>query len=211
MKTSQKIALKPEQILLETDRFWYVNKPSGWPTIPGMGIPRGSSLSERLQVLCGKKAWTVHRLDQGTSGVIVFAKDEDAHREGSLFFQNRETRKSYRFIASGVPAEPIFKVNSPIEGKKSLTQFRKLRAGTAHFEGEAVIATGRRHQIRLHLKTLGHLILGDEKYGGEKRSALGLEAEQFCLHAEALQVPGDPRVVAPLPEYWEGFCQRYLN
>ncbi|RYZ67356.1 MAG: hypothetical protein EOP09_11160, partial [Proteobacteria bacterium] len=108
MKSPSKTALKQEQILLETDRFWYVNKPSGWPTIPGMGIKKGASLSEKLEELTGIKAWTIHRLDQGTSGVMAFAKDEASHREGSLFFQNRESKKTYRFIASGLPDEPIF-------------------------------------------------------------------------------------------------------
>ncbi len=196
-----------------SEKFWAVNKPSGWLTIPGRsgGLPEKSDgvpvLSEWVNRELGK-AWIVHRLDRGTSGVLVFARTAEAHAEANGWFERHEVKKQYRFLAGGEPGFPTFRASSPIGGKPSKTQFEVLRrfSGWSIFEGRARPQSGRRHQIRIHLDEAGFPIAGDREYCGpneavsESGKRLGLA--RLFLHAERLELPGESVFEAALPQDW---------
>jgi RluA family pseudouridine synthase len=178
------------EILQDWSEVLAVNKPAGWLSIPGRGENQNVPiLSERLgdQLRGGQKRdpkkndndlYIIHRLDKGTSGVILFARNKEAHRKLSLLFETREVEKIYWCLVKGLPAPqtidaPIFrlpskKIRSIVDpkGKPSSTQIKPL----ASFDGvtlvEAKPLTGRTHQIRVHLSHIGFPLLGDPLYGG---------------------------------------------
>jgi 23S rRNA pseudouridine1911/1915/1917 synthase len=165
----------------------------------------------------------VHRLDRGTSGVMVVAKNDRAHQELSRQFSDREVDKEYIALVWGVVQtgrridEPIGR--DPEHRQKMSTRARRARQAVTrvtharHFKGvsllKVAIATGRTHQIRVHLSAIGHPIVGDPTYGGlHRRTAANLRAvqrlERPFLHAAHLAFthPGDGRRVefdSPLP------------
>lgn len=188
------------EILFEDQNLLFMNKPARIPTIPGVQVKLEDSYVGKVTAQLECELWVVHRLDAETSGVIVFAKNADAHRDASMAFQNRLVKKKYLFISEGIPSAPLFKSNLKIDGKNSLTQFRVLKKyekdGLNYFKGEAIPLTGRKHQIRIHLASLGFPILGDGLYG-KKRNL-----PHFFLHNQLLHLEGLEAVEAPLPLDW---------
>ena len=203
-----------------------VDKPAGRIVIPGRGTGE-PSLVEDLSAVYGR-LWVVHRLDRGTSGVLVFARTAEAHRALNLAFDRGEPRKRYLALVVGHPPA-AFRVDVPIaparrgrmrpappgdsRGKPSATAFRVLEAFPARpWSGgplalvEALPETGRTHQIRVHLMHAGHPLAVDPDYGGEEplRDAEGRALlARTPLHAEELTVqhPAGGALVlrAPLP------------
>jgi 23S rRNA pseudouridine1911/1915/1917 synthase len=165
----------------------------------------------------------VHRLDRGTSGLMVVAKHDKAHQELARQFQDREVEKEYVALVWGV-VQTGRRIDAPIgrdpkDRQKMSTRARRARSAVTrvtfarHFKGvsliKVAIATGRTHQIRVHLSTIGHPIVGDQTYGGvHRRVGHNLRAvmrlERPFLHASRLAFthPGDGRRVefdSPLP------------
>ena len=171
---------KPDiEILALTDGFIAVNKPSGMATQPTRDR-RERSLEELLALeLKGQRLpsalYVVHRLDTGTSGVVVFARTNDAAASLSGLFASRLVRKTYLARVDGVIDAPLT-IDSPIGGKPARTAVRPLSDGLV----EAVPETGRTHQIRIHLASIGHPVVGDRRYGGSK-------AKRLMLHAWRLE------------------------
>ena len=199
----------PRNLLVQTDDFCFFAKPRGIATIPGTSVVREDSFWARAEAEVGQRLWVVHRLDRGTSGVVLFAKNANAHAEANDWFGSRRVKKKYWFIAEGTPRIPMYRIEEPIDGKRSLTQVRVLEKVSVRinaagpialdcFRGEATPTTGRKHQIRIHLASLGHPIVGDREYGARP----GI-SPHFFLHARSLEVPGLPVVEAPLPEEWK--------
>jgi 23S rRNA-/tRNA-specific pseudouridylate synthase len=156
-------------VLRETEEWVAVNKPSGVPTQP----PRDRShrsLEELLRVQY-RSLFVVHRIDTGTSGVVVFAKTRDAAARLSELFASRTIRKTYLAVISGVIDAEIA-IDTPVDGKDALTVIRPLRGSLV----EADLHTGRTHQIRVHLSSIGHPVLGDRRYGGPSAPRLMLHA-----------------------------------
>jgi 23S rRNA pseudouridine1911/1915/1917 synthase len=182
----------------------------------------------RLLAACGEEPnptlLLVHRLDVGTSGVVLLATTDEAHRTLSRAFQSGGARKTYRALAWGHPVpgrgtyeDPLgrdpqdgrrMKVRS--DGKPSFTRYRTLRRFASLAELELSPETGRTHQIRVHLSAHGHPIVGDDLYGGatrwhgvresSRRRALSAVARPL-LHAERIAIPAlGIDVSAPLPE-----------
>ena len=173
-------------ILFENDRFLAVDKPSGL----SMATPGGreSSAVESLLAAAGisergaEGFLLVHRLDVGTSGVVLLARGGDAHRDATRLFQERKARKTYRALVWGHPrpAEGIVDLPMTIDredrrkmkvagaGKPARTQYRTIERlrSISHLELEP--QTGRTHQIRVHLASRGHPIVGDDLYGGPR-------------------------------------------
>jgi 23S rRNA-/tRNA-specific pseudouridylate synthase len=187
-------------ILAQGEKWLAVSKPAGWLTIPGRG-EKWPVLSEWLERESAQKIWVVHRIDRETSGVVLFAKTAEAHREASLWFENQQVKKAYDFLASGNPSQPVLKLKDAIEGKPSMTQIEvKERYGSA-FLGRAIPLSGRRHQIRIHLSKSGYPILGDEHYQGPKNlSERALRFERVALHAARLELPSGEKFEASWPE-----------
>ncbi len=181
-----------------------VDKPSGLLSVPGRGAHKADCLIHRVQAVY-PEALTVHRLDLGTSGLVVFARGEIAQRELSRLFRERCVHKHYIARVAGDlphdaaeinlplitdwPNRPLQKVDHAI-GKPSLTRYRVLaREGaapgrTTRVELEPV--TGRSHQLRVHLQALGHPILGDELYAPPDVRA---QAPRLQLHAWRIELP----------------------
>ena len=171
-----------------------VNKPSGLLSVPGRGADKEDSLSRRVQAEY-PEALIVHRLDMGTSGIVVMARGAAAHRELGAMFEERRVSKRYQALvdgcwlaaAAGEIALPMT-VKGPKQkvdyatGRPSLTRYRVIDIDTAcavsRLELEPV--TGRSHQLRVHMEAMGHPIIGDDFYGTPESCA---KAERLMLHA----------------------------
>lgn len=168
----------PITILYEDDVLLAVDKPSGLPTLPD-GYQKGALfLVASLQARYGR-LWVVHRLDRGTSGVVVFARTAEAHRALNLQFEQHHADKIYHALVQGVPPWDTQTVDLPLRpdgdrrhrtvvdkrrGKPAVTHLRVLERYPAHALIAAHPETGRTHQIRTHLAVLGFPLVGDTLY-----------------------------------------------
>ena len=179
--------------------------------------PLAKSLAEMLCAQRGEALYIVHRIDKDTSGVILFARNAEAHRRLSRQFEKRLVRKVYLALTHGVIVDdegvidkPLCRFGSgrvginPQHGRSSLTEYAVLRRFAAHTLVEAYPKTGRRHQIRVHLYSLGHPIVGDRLYGDR---TIQRDYPRMMLHAYRLTVRllNDEMltVEAPPPESFE--------
>ncbi len=202
------------QIIAETSEWFVVNKPAGWLSIAGR-VAKGERASPVLYEWLLRRdpsVQVVHRLDRETSGVILFARGAEAHRRASLWFQNRETKKIYCCLAGGIPSRPMLKIQSPIEGAPCTTQVEvKLGLGLG-FLAQIRPLTGRRHQIRIHLASVGHPIFGDVRYGGASSihlaSGKDLVIPRVALHAASLELPTGEKFEAGLPTDFSSWLER---
>lgn len=180
-------------ILTETDHWIALNKPAGLLSVPDR-LGKEISLKMMLREKYGN-IWTVHRLDRDTSGVILFAKDEATHQLLNQQFEDRQTEKIYTGLVIGVPTTESGSITSPIaehpagdgrmmthaKGKPSHTDYRILEALRPYSLMEFNIHTGRTHQIRVHLQTLGHPIVCDTLYGDGKPVLVSSLRKKFKL------------------------------
>lgn len=200
-------------ILFEDADVVAVDKPEGLAAIPERR-PQGDSLLEALQAQREEKLFIVHRIDKDTSGVMVFARNAQAHRFLNQQFEARQVEKTYLALVHGVVAKDTGTIDRPLrqfgsgrvavdteQGKRSITDFRVLERFGSHTLVEAHPRTGRRHQIRVHLYHLGHPIAGDPLYGDR---AIQQASPRLMLHAQrlTLQLPSGAEltVEAPIPE-----------
>ncbi len=198
-------SITPEVIHLASQ--WLVlSKPSGWLTIPGRVKISDQEietpvLSQWAELNYGP-IWVVHRLDRETSGVILFARSASAHRDASLWFQERKVRKYYYCLAQGAPLAPVFKLNHAIKGAPCMTQIEVKKIFSEGFFARIHPYTGRRHQIRIHLSSSGYPILGDVQYGGAKeilRDGKQVVFARVALHSFRLDLPTGEKFEASIP------------
>jgi RluA family pseudouridine synthase len=192
-------ALMSLRILHEDERVVAVEKPAGIATVPGGGIPQGESLQAAVAAHLGGKAFIVHRLDRDTSGVVVFARTPESHRELSQQFETHAVTKHYLALVAGhvrgrrgLISEPLREFGSgrvgvDPAGKASQTEWERRERLRDSDLLEVTPITGRRHQIRVHLYAIGHPILGDRRYGHDRPVA---GAPRLMLHALELTLPG---------------------
>ena len=197
-------------ILYEDAHLLAINKPAGLLSIPGrydVNKPNVKHIIEKKY----DKAWVVHRLDKDTSGLICFALTEETHRLLSLQFESRTVEKKYWAIVHGRPPSLEGTINKPIaqhpyttgkmaispKGKKAVTHYRAIEVFRHFSLLECQIETGRTHQIRVHLESLGCPIAGDGLYGKSKTLLLSTikqkgfklrkgESERALLSRQAL-------------------------
>ncbi|MCB5363925.1 RluA family pseudouridine synthase [Pusillimonas sp. CC-YST705] len=203
------LAFQPEAIALDIvaqSPDWVVlNKPAGLVTHPGAGNWSGTLLNGLLhhfpELAHVARAGIVHRLDKDTSGLLVVARNEAAQTSLVRQLQARSVKREYLAMVHGEvlgqgtidrpigrdPRVPVrMTVTQPIAAKPAMTHYQCVRSG---FVGQAHVSTvlcrletGRTHQIRVHLQALGHPLLGDVLYGGQKLAG----AERQMLHARRL-------------------------
>lgn len=169
------------------------DKPSGLLSVPGRGPEKAVCAMSILQDRFGA-IFVAHRLDMDTSGVMVFARTPDAQRNLSRQFENRQVKKTYEALVEGDLQPDAGTVNAAIakfsrqrplrhldpEGREAITHWRTMDRTEGHTRVFLTPETGRSHQLRLHMKSLGHPILGDVFYGDES------SADRLCLHAKSL-------------------------
>lgn len=221
----------PLQVLHEDSDIIVIDKPAGMVVHPGAGHGQGTlvnALLHHVKDLSGiggeLRPGIVHRLDKGTSGVMVIAKHDAAHQELARQFHDREVEKEYVALVWGTVQQrkridlPLGR--DPVNRQKISTRARRARTAVTrvtwarHLPGVSLlrvaIATGRTHQIRVHLSAIGHPIVGDGLYGGIRtrmphRLRPLLRLERPFLHAERLALT-HPRTgerltfTAPLPD-----------
>lgn len=184
--------LKPE-IIFENDFFVVVNKPSGMLSVPD----RKQSETSLKDILLNKygNIFTVHRLDKDTSGIIVFAKDEETHKILSQLFEQREVEKFYVGLVHGTLYNKQGTVEVGImqhpadngtmvvhaKGKASITDYWVVEQFKQFCWVQFQIHTGRTHQIRVHTKYLGNSIACDNLYGDGKPIFLSTIKKKFKL------------------------------
>ena len=193
----------PLDVIYRDERILVLNKPVGLLSVPGIGPEKRDCLAARAAAEF-PGARIVHRLDRDTSGVIIMAFDAEAHAELSRQFHDREVSKTYLAIVDGLMKEDSGTVDMPM--RKDMDPANAPRQVIDHVEGRPAIThwwalerfqnpdrtrlrlqpvTGRSHQLRLHLKTIGHPILGDDLYAPERVLKL---ADRLMLHAHKLTI-----------------------
>jgi 23S rRNA-/tRNA-specific pseudouridylate synthase len=189
--------------IAETSDWLVLEKPAGWLSVPASPSARAQGTPE---VLAWARehfgdAWPVHRLDLETSGVLLLARTRESHRLANGWFARHQVKKTYVFLAHGVPSLPTFKVKAAVKGLSASTTFEvKERFARAHaFLGQAHPLTGRRHQIRVHLASQGYPILGDTLYRGPDQLG-AIQFSRVALHALRLELPSGEKFEAQLAE-----------
>lgn len=243
------IDLAPEEIpldiLYEDNYFLAINKPADMVVHPSFGHASGTLVNAVLGYLnrgsfrfrvsgfkndhndgmAGLRPGVVHRLDKGTTGVILMARDTQTQERLSALFKDRKVKKTYRAIVEGTPEWDSLTVEGnigrhPVDrkkmavlktgGRQASTGFKVLERLTGFSYVEAYPATGRTHQIRVHLNHAGFPIVGDETYGrAAKRSAgrplLHAYSIEFFHPETAVQV----KIKAPVPCDMESFIEKH--
>jgi RluA family pseudouridine synthase len=171
------------EIVRETPELLVVHKPSGLLTMPARGeLAKEKHLVGLLHQRFGK-VFVTHRLDRDASGLIIFARNPEAHRYYSGLFETRDVEKKYLVVVEGKVAEKRGEIDKPLkergsgrmsvvfDGKASLTRYSVMERLKSSTILEVSIVTGRRHQIRAHLYSIGHPVLGDRMYGDAAKQA----------------------------------------
>lgn len=185
-------------VLYEDAAILVIDKPTLLLSVPGRADDNKDCLITRLQENGYPDALIVHRLDWETSGIILLARDADSHRELSRQFHDRETEKAYTALCWGQPALDSGSIDLPLrydpptkprhvvdheQGKHALTFWRILERHADHCRVELTPITGRSHQLRVHMLSIGHPLLGDRLYANPEALAAH---ERLCLHASML-------------------------
>ena len=177
------------------DDIIVVNKPAGLLSVPGRYLK--DSCVSRLEERYGE-ILVIHRLDQDTSGILVFARDKKALNTVQRQFEAQTTRKVYEAVVMGEVSGNSGCINLPIivdwpnrplqmishtDGRYALTRWKKLSIEKGNTRMALFPKTGRSHQLRLHMQQIGHPILGDTLYAGEAAQS----ESRLCLHAKELE------------------------
>jgi tRNA pseudouridine32 synthase/23S rRNA pseudouridine746 synthase len=215
------------QLVVHVDEhFLVLNKPSGLLSVPGRGPDKQDCLSKRIQAVY-PETLIVHRLDQDTSGLLLMARSLEAQRRLSRLFETRQVHKRYLAVVVGQPqqsplagvvdAEGWYTIDGPIlldwerrpihiihpDGKPSRSRWRVMQVGADSTLIELEPVTGRTHQLRVHMQSIGHPMLGDTLYAPAEVIALSL---RLMLHAQSLNFPhpfSDKAMVFSVPIQWQ--------
>ena len=222
----------PLDVVYEDEDVIVINKPVGLVVHPAPGHPDGT-LVNALLYHCGDslsgingqlRPGIVHRIDRDTSGLIIAAKNDAAHLALSAQLQDHSLARTYEAIVVGGLREDAGTVDAPIarhrtdrkkmavdpEGRRAVTHWEVLGRYRGYTHIRCRLETGRTHQIRVHMASIGHPLLGDTVYGA-KKPVPGLAGQ--CLHARALTFrhprTGEPvTVTCPLPDWFQAQLDR---
>jgi tRNA pseudouridine32 synthase/23S rRNA pseudouridine746 synthase len=181
------------EIIFQDDDILVLNKPSGLFSVPGKAKEHADCLQTRAQRVF-PTATVVHRLDMATSGLMVMALNKPAHRHISKQFELRETAKTYQAVVFATVQQDCGEINLPLicdwpnrpkqmvnyeRGKKALTQWRVLERSNNTTRLELKPITGRSHQLRVHMLSMQHPIIGDRLYAHDQALEM---ADRLNLH-----------------------------
>jgi 23S rRNA pseudouridine1911/1915/1917 synthase len=218
----------PIEILYEDAAVIAVNKPAGLTVHAGAGAHSGTLVNRLVhhfstlsQVGGEMRPGIVHRLDRGTSGVLLVARNDAAHRALASQFASRTTEKTYLALVEGRVNADSGRITKPIardpvhrtrmtaklaSGRDALTDFRVRRRFEKFTYLEIRIGTGRTHQIRAHMASIGHPVAGDKLYGAKIADRIFLHAWKIAFDSPAT---GERiSVEAPLPEELRGWLEK---
>lgn len=229
----QKIDLEPENIPLdivyEDDDVLVVNKPQGMVVHPAPGHPNHTLVNallyhSPLSTINGEfRPGIVHRIDKDTSGLLMVAKNDMAHRSLAAQLKAKTNQREYVALVHGVIKQEAGTIDAPIgrsrkdrkkqaivsDGRHAVTHFKVLKRYRHYTLVSCRLETGRTHQIRVHMKSIGHPLAGDPLYGPRKT----LPGKGQYLHARELGFK-HPRTgkqllfTAPLPDYFQRMLDR---
>lgn len=223
----------PLEILYEDEALLMVNKPKGMVVHPSAGHYRGTLVNAVLFHCQGQlsgingvmRPGIVHRIDKDTTGVLVVCKNDQAHNHVAAQLKEHSITRKYRAIVTGVLKDDEGVIDAPIgrhpverkkmavnekNGKRAVTHYRVLQRFANHTYVECQLETGRTHQIRVHMASIRHPLLGDTVYGSEKNP---YHLQGQTLHAQVLglihPVSGEYlEVEAPLPDYFRKLLEK---
>lgn len=194
----------PYEILHADDRLVVVNKRPGVLTVPDRFDPHKVNLLTTLRER-GGEVFVVHRLDRETSGVLVFARDRDAHRNLNEQFRERDADKYYLALTRGTPHPRENLIDMPIGpdprgggrmridphgGKRSATAYETIEVYREYALVRLQLFTGRTHQVRVHMAAIGHPLAVDPLYGGDEALFLSaIKRKRFNLKAGSVERP----------------------
>lgn len=190
------------RVLYEDEALLFIDKASGLPSQPSAtpGVTDLYTLLSKRYRALGQ----LHRLDQPTSGVMVFTLDPRANKPLTEAFRTQQVRKTYLALVAGLPA-PEGTWDRPLDDKNAVTRWKTLASTSGVSALEMYPSTGRTHQLRRHAAAVNHPILGDRRYGG----AHGYWLPRLALHAYRLELvhplTGEAlSISAPLPPPLKG-------
>ena len=225
----------PLRVLYEDAVVVAIDKPAGMAVHAGAGVHSGTlvnALLNRFGALSGLagelRPGIVHRLDRFTSGVLLVAKNDAAHRNMAAQFSSRQVEKVYLALVHGKVKQESGRIDRPIardprrrtrmtarlaQGRAAWSEYRVLRRWERFTLLEVRIGTGRTHQIRVHLSALGHPVVGDTLYGAPARIEGLPPLGRYFLHAHRIRFrlpsTGDEiSLVSPLPSELENWLER---
>ncbi len=200
----------PLEIIFEDEHMLAVNKPAGMVVHPAPGHSQGTlvnALLHHCKDLSGiggvERPGIVHRLDKETSGLVLVAKTEAAHKILAAQFKKREIKKEYRAFVKGNVKKDNGTIDSPVgrhqtqrkkmdtrlgHGRPACTHYEVLQRGKNWTYLKLHPETGRTHQIRVHLASIHHPVIGDKLYGGKNPNSGPLKMERQALHAHHLEL-----------------------
>jgi 23S rRNA pseudouridine1911/1915/1917 synthase len=228
----------PLDVVFEDEHLIVVNKPAGMVTHPGAGVQAGT-LVNALLFHCGSslsgisgvlRPGIVHRLDKDTSGLLVVAKTDRSHHWLAEAIEHRRVKRQYLAVLEGIPAVPAATIDKPIGrhktdrkkmavvegGRRAVTHYQVIREGSKWCLAEVNLETGRTHQIRVHMASIGTPVVGDIVYNrrstGSEQSRRKLGLAGHALHAQRLSfthpVTGrQMQLEAPLPADLKNLCE----
>ena len=215
------------KIVYEDDDIIVVNKGYGLLTMGNDKVSDGTAYSILRDYVKWSnplnKIFIVHRLDRDTSGLVMFAKTQQAKERLQHNWNNMVLNRKYLAVVEGIPENEsgvvksylvensqfeVYSSNNPDEGQLAVTRYKTLQAGKRFALLEVELDTGRKNQIRVHMKDLGHPISGDRKYG-----ASSSPIHRLALHAQTLRfihptTQKEMSFTTPIPSSFESLCRR---
>jgi RluA family pseudouridine synthase len=165
-------------VVYEDEWLLVVNKPAGLLVVPTPKIEK-DTLTDIL------KLYPCHRLDRETSGLIIYAKNKSVQRDIARQFRLRQVKKKYIVFAQGQLRQSQGQIRIPLEGLSAVTRYRVVDRRKNFTVLEVEPLTGRTNQIRIHLKAIGHPVVGEKRFAF--RRDFKLKANRLCLHAKSLE------------------------
>lgn len=176
-------------VVYEDDWFYVVDKPAGLLSVPTPKNERRTLTAILNEDLAQKgKSYRLHpchRLDRETSGLMIYAKGKSAQKKMMRQFHCKRVKKIYAAFIQGRLIRNQGEIENPVEGRSAVTKYRVIRREKDFTVIEAMPLTGRTNQIRIHLKQIGHPIVGETKFAFRKDFLL--RAKRLCLHAKELE------------------------